>query len=459
MKEERKRVAIIGSGIAGLASCHILGEKYDVTIFEREATLGMDSQSISIPPCTSRVDVPLRIFNPRFYPLLTKLYTSTAVSFAPCSSEFSSSWITKEKGVAGYFKYSNLSIGKLGIPYFSLNLSPMNWLTSKHKYRPSYLKTLYSTVLHSVSLFRFFLFSPFYIGARSALGMKPTTLGQYLKGGLVPYPKAFIYDLLYPMLSVVCTCSYSSLDAYPAKTIIEYYNTYGILTWFPNPLRTRLQYGGAHCRVTEGINSVCEKLSKRATTCVFNSNVTEVVPGEKPLVVSGDGSSREFDYVVVATQPHHASALLPQAKPELLDALKQWKYEHSSVYVHRCDSLMPSRECDWSNVNIMVGPRTTGLDGSQCSIWLNRLDDSIPKDVYQTWNPAFKLEDEKILKYAEFTRPVVTMDTEKHCKVVKENQGSGGVFLVGSYSRFDMPLLENAVKSGKEVGEILDVKF
>ena len=39
MKEERKRVAIIGSGIAGLASCHILGEKYDVTIFEREATV------------------------------------------------------------------------------------------------------------------------------------------------------------------------------------------------------------------------------------------------------------------------------------------------------------------------------------------------------------------------------------------------------------------------------------
>ena len=57
-------MAVIGSGIAGLSAAFILSQRKDshVTLFEREATLGMDSQSVDtvLNGSPFRLDTPSR---------------------------------------------------------------------------------------------------------------------------------------------------------------------------------------------------------------------------------------------------------------------------------------------------------------------------------------------------------------------------------------------------------------
>jgi hypothetical protein len=62
-----QKVAIIGSGLAGLHAAHLLSEtaelrsRFDVHLFEANDQLGLDGSSISIDDV--RIDVPLRSFN------------------------------------------------------------------------------------------------------------------------------------------------------------------------------------------------------------------------------------------------------------------------------------------------------------------------------------------------------------------------------------------------------------
>ncbi|KAJ3285165.1 hypothetical protein HDU79_007562 [Rhizoclosmatium sp. JEL0117] len=110
-----KRVAVIGSGLAGLSAAHVLAQTkgIEVTLFERSAGLGMDAGSIAVPcecdacaatstaptsaarsssPTSSprtathkhfegRIDVPMRSFFPGYYPFLTSLYDSLAIPY------------------------------------------------------------------------------------------------------------------------------------------------------------------------------------------------------------------------------------------------------------------------------------------------------------------------------------------------------------------------------------------
>lgn len=81
----RLKVAIVGTGMAGLVAAHRLSrEDVEVHLFERGAQLGLDANSISVPADGEdggdlRVDVPMRSFNAgefRCYPLLLALRES-----------------------------------------------------------------------------------------------------------------------------------------------------------------------------------------------------------------------------------------------------------------------------------------------------------------------------------------------------------------------------------------------
>ena len=69
------RIAVIGSGISGLAAAYYLSRKHDVFLFERDTRLGGHTHTITVDSCAGplAVDTGFIVHNERTYPNLIKL--------------------------------------------------------------------------------------------------------------------------------------------------------------------------------------------------------------------------------------------------------------------------------------------------------------------------------------------------------------------------------------------------
>ena len=73
---KRKRIAVVGTGIAGLGAAWALRDSHDVTVFEKRARLGGHSATVDIDydGVPIAVDTGFIVHNPRTYPVLLRLF-------------------------------------------------------------------------------------------------------------------------------------------------------------------------------------------------------------------------------------------------------------------------------------------------------------------------------------------------------------------------------------------------
>ena len=73
----RRRIAVIGSGISGLACAHVLGPHHDVVLFEADRRLGGHSNTVDVDDPVAghlAVDTGFIVHNDRNYPNLVRLF-------------------------------------------------------------------------------------------------------------------------------------------------------------------------------------------------------------------------------------------------------------------------------------------------------------------------------------------------------------------------------------------------
>ena len=234
--ETRKRIAVVGSGIAGLTAAYLLSRKHSVTIFERESTVGMDAHSLSVHG--ARMDIPLRVFSESYYPNLCNLYRHLGVKYRNADYSFC---CMRGTAAAAYFRYVNLFIAGMALPIV-MCLNPLQ---------------IFKCIRLAYQFAHFVNRSP----RKLAAEVDEPSLGDFLNRH--GYSKEFAIELLYPMLSVVCTCSYGAVEAYPASIIVDYFaNKYGL--------------SGAQCRAYEGTRDVVERMVKNVDRVVTSATITSV---------------------------------------------------------------------------------------------------------------------------------------------------------------------------------------
>ena len=86
-----KRVAVVGSGISGLAVAHALASEAHVTLFEAAGQFGGHTHTVDIQldGVTHGVDTGFLVFNERTYPNLVRLFAELDVETAPAEMSFS----------------------------------------------------------------------------------------------------------------------------------------------------------------------------------------------------------------------------------------------------------------------------------------------------------------------------------------------------------------------------------
>lgn len=415
-------IAVIGGGIAGLVAAWQLSRRHAVTLFERHAVPGFIASSVALDAVAPglRVDVPLRVFYPGYYPTLTRLYAELGVATEPVD------YATTFCGSDGraYFRWRNARLGDWSLPY----VLPQD-VASARGWR------IVQGALHFHARAR---------AAQAAGDLGGASIGEFIAAERIA--PDFVDGLLLPAIATIATCSTEDARAYPAA-VVAGYATAGVG-------RQSVR------RARDGADAVAAKLLAGITRVQCSAGVVAVRrgPGAAAQVVVQHADGEEaFDHVVFATQANQALTLLADAAPDETAALAAFRYRALQVLMHGDTALMPERRADWSPVNARVCAEHAQPEST---IWINRVQPGLrhAAPLFQTVMPQRAPRDDSVIGHARFERPLVGAGSAAALAALQQlhSQPERRVWWCGSYAEAGVPLLESAVRSALAVAARLE---
>ncbi len=414
MQPGPSRIAIIGSGIAGLTAAWLLRKQAEVSLFEAGPRAGMGAYAVDYESrgSTTRIDIPLRIFCRGYYHNLLSLYQALGVR----AIQSDHAGVFADEAGRILLHYGTLRAGGLRLPYLKPEsvISPRAWRLAAASRR---------------------FFRQVKSDAKAGTRFRDLSFADYLDS--LPTPRDFIDNALLPVLSVTCTCDYASVLRYPADIMIDYLA------------------GGIHdfgvMYAEGGVDNIVPRLLE-GTRLHTNAPVETVFPVPQGLRVQlRDGRDEDFDHVIVAAQAHQAAAMLP-AFTDHVPQLRLIPFERSELCIHTDGRVMPDS----------IGPRSpvaytlpADRKRAQVSVDMTRAFSRFRRQapVYQTWHPLIDIPPERELARASFTRPVVTRESRPAVTALQTLQEQPGnrLWLCGAYMTDRVPLLDAAVQSAMRV--------
>lgn len=404
-------IAIVGSGIAGLAAAWRLGAEHRVVIYEKQPNLGMAAHGLEIGG--ARVDIPLRVIYRSYYPSLVSLYEEAGIEITPVSYSGSFSDL---KGKT-YFRYRNRR--------YSGKTFPM--LEGGNPFGKQARQI-------SMDMLRLMITS-----RRDLLKLSDQSMSLDDYAYRKKFSSAFYEAFLLPTFAGIATCDIQTVREYPASVIVEY-------------LSRGLLFEGV-CRTQQGADFVVKRLGSRCAEQRLGSEIvaiTQVRDGWE--IRDSQGHSDQFDHVILATQGNQALKITTDIDAEATAVLSRFGYQASEVLVHTDKCLMPRHRRNWSPVNFAVDSEQVR---PEATIWLNSVlpihEES--EATFQSWNALRSVHPDKVLAKAVFERPVVNAETQSAISALQElhAQPNRRLWYCGSYAEQGVPLLESATRSAFEV--------
>jgi predicted NAD/FAD-binding protein len=418
------KVAIVGSGISGLAAAHTLAGHADITLFEAGAWFGGHTHTVDITlptpqgPVTHGVDTGFLVFNERTYPRLIELFATLGV-----------------KTVKSDMSFSVQVPGALGNGALEWSGSSLNTVFAQRAnlVRPRFLRMLRD-------LLRFNRLAT----ACAQSGEEPgllQPLGDFLREHR--FSDEFRDWYLLPMIGCIWSCPTDQMLRFPVATLVRFCHNHGLLQVADRPQWWTVA-GGARHYVDKIVAGIADKR--------LNTPVRRVMRTEAGVRITTDSGTEHFDHVVMATHPDQALALLTEPSAQEAEVLGAIRYQRNRAVLHTDASVLPRKRSAWAAWNYESGPAGSG---DVClHYWLNQLQ-PLPwtQPVLVSLNPLRPIARKQIMGEYDYDHPVFDRDAIAAQAGVAQLQGQRRTWFCGAWTGYGFH--EDGLKAGQRVGRTL----
>jgi uncharacterized protein len=407
------RVAVVGSGIAGLAAAHRLRHEAQVTLFEAGRHFGGHAHTVDMRLDGVRhgVDTGFLVFNHRTYPKLVQLFAELGVETAASEMSFSVQVPHRDGGP--------------GLEWSGSSLATV-FAQKRNLVSPRFLGML-------ADLLRFNRLSTA-LAAQGADATMAESIAQFLDRHR--FGAAFREGYLLPMIGCIWSCPTGQMLQFPIATLIRFCHNHGLLTLTDRPQWHTVRGGSRHYveKIVAGL------ADKRLATPV--RRVRRVPPGvgDGGVWIDTDTGSERFDEVVLACHSDQALALLADASADERRVLGAIRYQRNRTVLHTDDSLLPARTAAWAAWNYARAFDNSREQARVCLHYLiNRLQPlpwQQPVIVSLNPDPARLPAPARVLGEWDVEHPVfdlAAIEAQRHLPGI---QGSGHVWFCGAWVRY-----------------------
>jgi len=413
----KPRVAIVGSGIAGLTAAYRLQNDVDVTVFEQNDWIGGHTHTVDVTldGQAYAVDTGFIVFNewtyPRFLNLLSELnlaHQDTDMSFSVMSET-------------------------TGIEYAGTNLSTL-FAQRRRLLSPSYYR-----FLRDIMRFNRTAIDDLANERISA----SVTLHDYLR-------KLSLCDLfhshyLLPMAAAIWSSDLKDVNQMPALFFIRFFKNHGLLSVTDRPQWYTLP-GGSRSYIAPLTASFRERI--RLETPV--KSVRNTSQGVEVITAVG---VEKYDAVVLASHSDQSLALLDKSERAIRTILQGIPYADNEVVLHADRSQMPANRRAWASWNYQIQRNPDGL-GAVVTYDMNRLQNlDGPHQFFVTLNNTKHIKPESILSCWTYAHPQFGPDSLQVQSGIDRVNSTSRITIAGAWCRNGFH--EDGVVSGEKAAEAI----
>ncbi|KAJ7595096.1 hypothetical protein C8J56DRAFT_1123994 [Mycena floridula] len=426
------KVAVIGSGVSGLASTWLLNEHSDheVHLFESDSRPGGHTNTVSFHPPDKKtsvdVDTGFIVFNPSTYPnFLRFLRLRDSIQIDPTEMTFS---VSRDQGA---FEWAGDTLFTVFCQAKRL-LDPDMWIL------------IYDVMRFNASARK--LVAGWKAGNVDAGMRHDYSIGDFLdREG---FSASFRDNYLVPMTAAIwSTPAGKCAMEFPARTLIQFMANHHLLQVTGKPSWLTIN-GGSH----KYVKSILSKLAPQQLHLSTAVKSLSTGAGKNPKVdlTTVDGTVHTFDHVILACHSDAALSILKAGQgltQEEESVLGTFQWTKNTAILHSDPKLMPRCRSAWSCWNYLTystlnskGQRQansdtliTFVDGMND---LQHLSEAKYGPVLVTLNAPFEPDAEKVAGRWMYDHPVIDAKAVQAQRLMPTIQGKRSISYAGAWLNF-----------------------
>jgi len=417
------KIAIIGSGISGLAAAHHLRDQAALTLFEAGDYFGGHTHTVDVTlpgskgPVTHGVDTGFLVFNERTYPKLIALFAELGIATARSDMSFS----VQVPGVRGGepLEWSGSSLNTV----FAQRRNLLN---------PRFLKMLREVLRFNA------------LATRIAESGTDIELQQPLSVFLDQQGFSSVFRDWYflPMLGCIWSCPTDQMLQFPVATMIRFCHNHGLIQVTDRPQWWTVA-GGARQYVGKIVAGIPDKR--------LNTPVLSIRRDAQGVWLSTAGHVERFDRVVLACHSDQALRLLLDASPAEQATLGAIRYQPNRAVLHTDTRVLPRQRRAWAAWNYQRAADPTQEQSRVCLHYLLNMLQPLPfvQSVVVSLNPVHEIAEQHVLGSYSYDHPVFDLEAIRAQKQIPNLQGQRGTYFCGAWTGYGFH--EDGLASGLEV--------